>query len=384
MIQTTSGRAYPKRRLARPLHLAFAVLATAPAGPGFAADGSADLCRAVATRLAKDEPRQISWPIPGLASQPDPVLSIDQGAYPQFASNAEREAMSAVWKKRFRDAPELARTFEERFTSDAFVLRRLGATDVRALENDQGTMHCTDQMFFSDIKGKVRPAPPPPQYQSMLDSGQEPSTFCNTDIPWLGVVAGTPAFIEQAWRSTDYDYDISIAAWRAGRWSKPCRLSVHYAHVYSLSGVDCGLGKAACRALSDAAPKLAEQQRGRLADEKTRDATHFAWSPVGPEDQTKVAALTKLLGPRSANAPPSTRKADQPNTDALGFDRMTFPLNLDGRVYLGVIGRQTIGWREFPGFALVVYDLEGGALKSVASLAIDSEQGKRTLLKLEP
>jgi hypothetical protein len=382
MIETTSGRAHPRRRFEKSLRLTLAALALAPASLGLAETGSTDLCRAVAERLAKDEPSPIIWPVPRLASLPDPVLSIDQGAYPDFASDTEREATRAAWAKRFAGDAELARTFKERFASDAFVLRRLGATNVRALENDQGTMHCTDQMFFSQTKGKIQPVPPPPQYQSLLDS--QPVALCNTDIPWLGVVAGTPAFIEQAWRSTDYDYDISIAAWRQGRWSKPCRLSIRYAHVYSLSGVDCGLGKAACHALDDAAPKLAEQQQRRLADEKTREATDFTWSPVAPGDRDRITTLARLVGPRSASAPPATRKEDQQTAEALGFDRMSFPLNLDGRLYLGVIGRQTIGWREFPGFVLVVYDLEHGALKSVASLAIDSQQGRRAQLKLKP
>jgi hypothetical protein len=283
------------------------------------------------------------------------------------------QALDATLKSRFNTPPAVLTAVDglDPAEADTVWLRRLGASDVYAVETVAGTMDCEGFVFFDAPGGKAATAvATPPQLTAVGDDG---ASFCATAEGMPGQVGTTPVFIAEGWDSVAPVYDIDVAAWRGGAWARPCSLNVLFRSSYRIDKVDCHGG--VCAQLPAAAVAMAERRETQIvAHGSAQDApTTFAWGPpVSAAARAKVATLTPLIGD------PNTLEVSNVTGDTshgFGDDTVIFPVVLAGQAYAAVLSHGGIGWRIYPDFVLSLYDLNAGAAQRIASVHIVREVG---------
>jgi hypothetical protein len=350
---------------------ALAVAAT----PALAASGS--VCETVAARIRA---------LPAVAY--DPSSDLTEGPIEQLAGNHasgividasdplssdQVQALDATLKSRFNARAAVLTAVDGLDTAEAdnVWLRRLGASDVYAVETMAGTMDCEGFVFFDAPSGKpAKVVPTPPERTPIGDDG---ASFCATAEGLPGQVGTTPVFIAEGWDSVAPVYDIDVAAWGGGAWAKPCALHVVFRSSYRVDKVDCHGG--VCAQLPAAALAMAERREAQIAAHgAAQDApTTFAWGPApSAAARAEVATLTPLIGD-----PPTLDVSSVTGDTSHGFgdDAVIFPVMLAGQAYAAVLSHGGIGWRIYPDFVLSLYDLKAGAAERIASVHVVREVG---------
>jgi hypothetical protein len=349
------------------------------AAPCLAA-GARPLCEGVATHLRALPAADTDLaPVGRLAAAPNPYVQLDDAK--QLTVDAVT-ALPAMLQQQYHAAPEVlvAVAALQPEQADEVWLHGMGASSVHAIEVQAGTLDCSDFVFFAAPAGAAgRLIANPPQYQSRIDSGQEPYSFCYNDQGILGAVGGQPAFIEQIAARTAPDYQIIVSAWSdpasgKGTWDKPCEVDVRYKPAYAVGEIHCR--GAACKALPAAAVDMAsrrEAQSPPFSDDNL--PANFAW---GPKPSAAAVArfnqIAALIGP-AQGVPVPTLGAKGAMDESFGDDSVIFPVELAGQTYAAVLSHQWIGWRTFPTYLLGLYDEKAGAPEPVAGLKIDQRQG---------
>jgi hypothetical protein len=345
------------------------------ATPAFAASG--DVCQIVAAKVRA---------LPAVAY--DPSSDLTEGPIQQLADNRasgvvidassplssdQVQALGATLKSRFKPPTAVLTAVDglDPAEADNVWLRRLGASDVYAVETMAGTMDCEGFVFFDAPSGKpAKAVPTPPERTAIGDDG---ASFCATAEGLPGRVGTTPVFIAEGWDSVAPVYDIDIAAWRGGAWAKPCSLHVVFRSSYRVDKVDCHGG--VCAQLPAAAVAMAERREAQIvAHGSAQDApTTFAWGPaLSAAARAKADTLTPLIGD-----PPTLDVSSVTGDTSHGFadDTVIFPVVLAGQAYAAVLSHGGIGWRIYPDFVLSLYDLNAGAAQRIASVHIVREVG---------
>jgi hypothetical protein len=352
------------------------------ATPALSSDES--VCRSVAAQI-KALPAApfdassdlIEPPIQRLADDHGSGVALDASA-PLTGDRAQ--ALDAALKSRFGASAAVLSAVDALDAGDAnsVWLRRLGASDLHAVEAMAGTMDCQNFVFFEAAPGKsARLVSAPPQRSAIGDSG---SSFCTTAEGLAGRIGSTPVFIEQGWDSVAPVYDIDIAAWRGSAWAKPCSLHVVFRSTYRVAATNCHGD--ACAALPAASVAIAVAREAQIvARGAAQEAPPtFAWGPAVPAaGRAKVEQLKELIG-----VPPNLDVSIVTGDTQHGFadDAVTFPVMLGGQAYAAVLSHGGIGWRIYPDFVLSLYDLKDGAAERIASVHIVREVGPAQSLKV--
>jgi hypothetical protein len=327
---------------------------------------SADpLCEGVATQLRA---------LPAVDTDLAPMERLDDAK--QLTADAVT-ALPTTLQQRYRAAPEVLATVAalQPGLADEVWLHGMGASSVHAIEVQAGTLDCSDFASFEAPAGAAgRLIVNPPQYQSRIDSGQEPYSFCDNDQGILGAVGGQPAFIEEIAARTAPDYQIIVSAWGDATWTKPCEVDVRYKPVYAVSEIHCQ--GPACKALPAAALDMAARREAQsLPFSDDNLPANFAWGPKpSAAGLARFNQIAALLGP-AQGVPVPTLGAKGATDESFGDDSVIYPVELAGQTYAAVLSHQWIGWRTFPMYLLGLYDEKAGALEPVAGLKIDQRQG---------
>jgi hypothetical protein len=347
------------------------------ATPALAASGT--VCQTVATQLrslpaAAYDPSSdlISNPIERLANNHASGLVIDGSS---ALASGQVQALDATLKSRFRAPGAVTAAVDALDTAEADTvwIRRLGGSDVYAVETMAGTMDCEDFAFFDAPAGKsAKVIAAPPQIAAATD---DVGSFCVTAEGLLGQVGATPVFIDQGWDSVTPVYELTFAAWRGGAWTKPCSLRALFRSSYRVDKVDCHGG--VCAQLPAAALAMAVQRQAQIVAHGAGGAEDapatFTWGPaLSAAGRAKAATLTPLI-----DDPPTLDLSSVTGDSGHGFgdDTVIFPVVIAGETYVAVLSHGGIGWRIYPDFVLSLYDLKAGAAERTASVHIVREVG---------
>jgi hypothetical protein len=345
------------------------------ATPTLAASGS--VCQTLAADLsalpaAAYDPSSdlIEAPIERLADNHASGVVVDASA---ALTSDQVQALDATLKSRF-DAPAAVVTAVDSLDpaeADEVWLRRLGASNVYAVETDAGTMDCEGFAFFAATAGKAAKAVATPPERTVV--GDNGASFCASAEGLPGAVGTTPVFIAEGWDSVTPVYDIDVAAWGGGAWAKPCSLHVLFRSSYRVDKVDCSGG--VCAQLPAAALAMAEARQVQIVAHGAAEEAPatFAWGPApSAAARAKVATLTPLIGD-----PPTLDVSSVTGDTSHGFadDVVIFPVVIAGQSYAAVLSHGGVGWRIYPDFVLSLYDLKAGAAERIASVHIVREVG---------
>ena len=346
--------------------LALVALSPALAATDPACQTTAAAIRALSPPVAEPTSDEVESPVERAAAAPHSAIVISNAG----ALTADVVAgLDATLTREFHAPADLLKAVDGLEPGDADQVWLRSAGDLRMIETVAGTADCSSFVFFTARAGRSALAPDAPQVKAAEDEDGSMS-FCTTAAGRLGQIGASTVFIDEGWDPTDPAYQISIATWRDGRWTTPCKLSVRYPRRYAVGEFHCD--GAACGPLRTAAPQLAEARQAqtlRAADESP-PAT-FAWGPALTRlERAQFARIKAALDDAGEQIDLPTLGKAAETQHGFGDDAVTFPLKLGGHVYAAVVGHGRIGWRLFPDYLLALYDVQDGKLEPIAGTVI--------------
>jgi hypothetical protein len=273
-------------------------------------------------------------------------------------------------------------------------LEHLPGTQVYMGSTMAGTANCQSSMFAEIAPdGSPRALPEPEGYTG-------PCWNMHGD---LGTVSGKPAYIEVGTVSSTTDDTVTrVTPWTAAGWGRACQLTVELNYKFELSKQFCGGERAVCLAAGAIAVDLAREyftHRQRSAppmkaigaDQQVPDFQYMrggAMSPQGPAAVTDAWHILARQNQAQYPGAPLNYGLYTSVFPTFGYhavnevweysfsyvDFSLFPLMLDGRLYLGAVGHNGVGWREGSRTLFAVYEAPGpeqGDLAPLAGFAVD-------------
>jgi hypothetical protein len=239
-------------------------------------------------------------------------------------------------------------------------LRKSGLFQV---DNVEGTLHCHYLAFLRAGKAtRVVGAPP---------AEREPGDLCWTNTGDLATLYGRPAFVvHDQFSGTLPDDHIIVTPWTGAGWGAACETDLHFDTTVSISERYCGDVDVCRRAPPVAKSIVVAYDRKRSGKD---DISGFMFGKAAPAPVQAV--MQQALAGRSDTHTPDfptfgvkVKEEDEFNLSYNGF--VYFPLELDGLWYGAAIARNGVGWREDDNTLLVIYDLEAGWTKPLASFVL--------------
>ena len=358
--------------------LALVALTPALAAADPACQTTAAAIRALSPPVPEPTSDEVELPVERAAAAPHSALALSNGAALTAAAVA---GLDATLTRDFHAPADLLKAVDGLEPGDADEVWLRSAGDLRMIETAAGTADCSSFVFFTARAGQSALAPDAPQVKAAEEEDGSMS-FCTTAAGRLGQIGASSVFIDEGWDPIDPAYQISIATWRNGGWTTPCKLSVRYPRRYVVGEFHCD--GAACGPLRTAAPQLAEARQAqtlRAADETP--PTTFAWGPaLTAADRAQFARVKAALDDAGEQTDLPTLGQASETQHGFGDDAATFPLKLNGHVYAAIIGHGRIGWRLFPDYLLALYDVKDGKLAPVAGSVIQLQPAAPVQLKL--
>ena len=362
------------------LALALSAVVIGCPGPTAASKpGPASVCRQVVDHIRRlpSLAGETGWtdPIHRLADRKDALVQVDlthgsaqemDAVVAAFISDAERHQQAS---------PSVVTAMKELDPQEGdLTLRRFGRSSLAAIEQDMGTMHCMSFVFLdAPTGGVVRVIAPPPQALAAITDGTlEPNSFCSDHWAFVGDVAGRPAFFDERFIGPYPDFPIVMSTWDGRSWAWPCLIDVSYRRSYRVGDVHCR-GEV-CKALTDAAPKLAARYDAEVQRHGGAPPQSFAW---GPPPSLEAAAQAKRFTSLFEDTLFSQHEPmlDDPDDQAPHYegDFVTFPLNLNGRGYFAVLGHESGRGITYPTMILGLYAFQDDKIIPVAGLEIEQQ-----------
>lgn len=212
----------------------------------------------------------------------------------------------------------------------------------------------------------------------------------------LARVLGHPAYVESGTvSSTSADAVVRVTPWTGNDWAAPCQLTVEFNYTLKLAQQFCSEA-APCRAADAIALGIArgyltysamrQPPMRPLDDDVVPDFIGAAGIAGGPHAQAVVNAGWRVLmrrqqadipgvssqfGTTASVFPTFGHEAPNGGWD-YGFSYVNFvlvPLMLDGRLYLGAVGHNGVGWREGSNILFAVYVAPGADQDDLVPLA---------------
>jgi hypothetical protein len=228
-----------------------------------------------------------------------------------------------------------------------------------------------------------------------------PNPAGDSDVCWnlqgsLARVLGHPAYVVSGTvSSTSADALLRITPWTGRDWAAPCQLTVEFNYTLTLAQQFCG-DAAPCRPAAAIALDLA---RGFLSDNarhappvRVIDGNDVvpefvgAGAAAGPQAEALVTAGWHVLKRQQqalypggepqystmASVFPTFGHSAPNGVWDYGFSYVNFvlvPLMLDGKLYLGAVGSNGVGWREGANILFAVYAAPGADQQDLVPLA---------------
>jgi hypothetical protein len=209
-------------------------------------------------------------------------------------------------------------------------------------------------------------------------------------------VLGHPAYVESGTvSSTSADAVVRVTPWTGNDWAAPCQLTVEFNYTLKLAQQFCS-DAAPCRAAAAIAPDIARgyvtysamrQPPMRPIDDdvvpdfiggagiaggpQAQAVVNAGWHVLKRRQQNDLPGVSPLYGTMSSVFPTFGQEAPNGVWD-YGFSYVNFalfPVMLDGRLYLGAVGHNGVGWREGPNILFAVYAAPGADQDDLVPLA---------------
>ncbi len=301
----------------------------APAAPtaGAGAAAAPSLCTQLVTQLrrspamvARDAAQPGRWLQPWVVfARKRPAKA--EGVYPELVS---------IWRKEGGVQPPT--TLE--MLHDAGIIRV-------SWNSGAGVGHCSHPMFFQLRHG----APPlvlglpPLDFTPCLDRGQ---------LGRLATVLGRPAYVEsETLDHTRMDSLLLISPWQRRDWGRPCPVAIRFGHQLTVRQRYCGPDRAVCVAAGEIATALGRRYYAYLINSVSALTEGTATPRVTFGDTLNEQAWTEINRARRIGTPKALAAVIGAAPPWLGeFDLRSveyFPLQLNGKAYLGAISQTSYG-----------------------------------------
>ena len=202
-----------------------------------------------------------------------------------------------------------------------------------------GSGDCLSPTFFSWQPGG-RPL--------VIGDPQLPLSLCSRDGSWgrFALVLGQPAYLATG-RLNHHSLDevMFIAPWRAGKWARPCPVSIRFRYQYPVKLRYCGSNGALCRAARKVAPVLARRYHAYSVAQL--DAFNAGYSIIKFRLRAVLTVEERVLVDRArriAEATAESRHAPAWIPSAIPAYFSFFPLRLEHRLYLGAATGEGRSW----------------------------------------
>jgi hypothetical protein len=359
--------------------------------PALAGETSLPQCRALAdgyTALVKRDPdAALRKPGAGTADggwvYPDsPVQTLDRDP-----ASGLKLARTIITLTDYSDDAfvEQAEKQPEKFTPSAALLQAMSDNENQYVEIQHlagspyylavttgGTAHCSTMTWFTVKDGKGQAMAGPKSWEA-TDGG-----FCGVDMTF-GSLDGNLVAIEDAGGGLMPNMSVSatLSTRTSDGWAPDCATTFDFAPRFDAEHVANPGDVPAC---TDAAClKLREAVLAALEAFQAGPQSALAKALAGLLGDQRAAfdTMRQLWRPQNGDATDngSTQTSDSPS-DALDNDPFALPLQVDGKLYLAMIGHRTIGWRTFSDYQIDVYTLKDGKLDRVNSFLMGMARGK--------
>jgi hypothetical protein len=224
----------------------------------------------------------------------------------------------------------------------------------------------------------------------------------------LAKVLGHPAYVESGTvSSSSADAVVRVTPWTGHDWGGPCQLTVEFNYTLKLAQQFCS-DAAPCRAAGAIALDIARgyvtysamrQWPMRPIDDdvvpdfigaagiaggpQAQAVVNAGWHVLKRRQQADIPGVSPLVGTMASAFPTFGHEAPNGAWD-YAFSYVNFallPLMLNGRLYLGAVGHNGVGWREGSNILFAVYAAPGADQDDLVPLAGFLIERKPSVLK---
>jgi hypothetical protein len=247
-----------------------------------------------------------------------------------------------------------------------------------------GSASCASFMLFQAQPGRQAQLLPWLPRQSDRD-GENAICYKYGGDAYLARVGGVPSFVETHRNSNNYwdnSFRVRVVPLRDGRWTSACAVSVVYGTDHVTSKVFLPEESAMTEAVLGQAAAQIVERRDVIAEAKDFS---YGPEPSGPLKE-ELDRLMDLAGTvERPQFPAFGREAElEAGEEALDYSSESFPVILDGRAYLLVLGDGQLGCCALRGPLLVFYELKNGRLEPAGSAIVTRRRGKLVSASADP
>ena len=231
-----------------------------------------------------------------------------------------------------------------------------------------GSGECLNTMFVEWKWGNHLRVIPGPQLPLDMCLRDENPGWANP-----AMVLGQPAYIgSRSLSGTNSDALMLIARWNGKNWTRPCPVSIRFTYRYAVMLLYCGASREVCNAARGLTPEVT--RRYSAYESSVLDALNahnrvpkFAFHGVlGTQGRMLVARARRIGIPKriapGSGVPPVWLRHMNP------ADAEYFPLQLDGKMYLGAADYRTYPWSG-PSPVFFVFRAPRDGARSLAPVA---------------
>jgi hypothetical protein len=357
-----------------------AMVLAAPAAGG---DSNLKLCDDIAARLRAHPEIFASKaaPLEALAKEGDHFVEQAAASHATSVDDKGEDAYVAALVSAYKADSRLAAAMKDQVDYQYDELWSLPASDVHALTSTSGSASCAQFLFFEG--GHQLPDPPASMQGGMNDDRAGQIFECYRSRGDLARIGGRIVFAATDIGFENDEIGLRIVPLDHGRWGEGCRVAADFTVLYGVAEAHVAKNGALAR---DEWTKLA-LAIARAKDQAEKTKQPFAFGPAIAGHGARVAAVTAA---KAGKMPPQTGFplfGDSGDADQFDDGGEIFALVQDGRDALLRIAHPTIGWRDLPGYLMVLYALDDGKPVAVASASISARRGPLAAVRvsaLEP
>ena len=340
-----------------------------------ASAGSLSLCQQLATHVRKSAPAVLRS-----GRSLKPWVELTDGGDPNANAWGAREAAANAILRHALEANGSASAFS------VVDIGHLPGTQVYMGSTVAGSADCQTSIFAEiDSSGTGRILPRPVGYTGPCWNVQGS----------LGTVLGHPAYVELGTLSmTTDDMLVRVTPWTGRAWGPVCQLTIKLNYELRLGRQFCG-NQPVCRAASAIATDVAREyeafsslpsspMRAIAPDSQVPDFSYQHRDTVASEGFASVTRAWHVLARQAQAKYPGAGLDYAVDTSVFptfgergavfkysysygGF--ALFPLMLDGRLYVGAVGHNGVGWREGTHILFAVYEVPARGQNDLIPLA---------------
>lgn len=250
-------------------------------------------------------------------------------------------------------------------------------SDTHVAISTGGTANCEHFLFFQTGKESQAQLLPDLPLKGERDGD---NLICNGlgSEGYLARLNGAEVFLETYADGATNKYSFRVVPLQQGRWAAACTVQAAFRTTYTTDKVfvqkDGPLTKAD---LGTIAAQVVERHAA-ATDPKT-----FTFGPPLSDDQRAPGRLMMDLATKIENSQVPAFGAEKELAPAQSemTDADSYPLVLDGKLYLLRVGHPHIAWRDFSDSIVILYTLKEGKLEPVGSAIVEPNRGPLEFLR---